>query len=173
MSLSLIVAELGRTLRQEIAWKFTTHPRASLAISLTAGLVLIVIGWSVISYLLWPPKRNTYGSVSGTVTSASGKPVADAVVLFVNDAAGAGTSAQTDANGRFTAQGIRAGRYAVAIQPVITIGNGELTKEETIAARLRLETSVPLRFQEASTSGLTADLVHGRNRYDVDLRGPR
>jgi hypothetical protein len=95
------------------------------------------------------------------------------VVLFVNDAAGAGASARTDAGGRFTARGIRAGRYTVAIQPVIESGTGELTKEEALAARTRLEASVPLRFQDASTSGLAADLLLGRNRYDVDLRAPR
>ena len=117
MSMLLIVEELGRTLRQEIARKFATHPRASLGVALVAGLVAVVVTWSAISALLWPPTRNAYGSVSGTVTSVSGSPVADAVVLFVNDAAGSGASAQTDARGNFTTRGIRAGRYAVAIQP--------------------------------------------------------
>jgi len=173
MSMILVVEELARTLRQEITRKFDTHPRASLAVSLAVGLIVVIIGWSALSALLYPPKRNAYGSVSGTVTSVSGGPVADAVVLFVNDAAGAGASARTDAGGRFTARGIRAGRYTVAIQPVIESGTGELTKEEALAARTRLEASVPLRFQDASTSGLAADLLLGRNRYDVDLRAPR
>ena len=75
--------------------------------------------------------------------------------------------------GNFTARGIRAGRYAVAIQPAIKPDNGELTKEYVLAARTQLEASVPLRFQETTTSGLTADLVLGRNRYDVDLRETR
>ena len=173
MSMILFVEELGRTLRQEIARKFATHPRASLGVALVAGLVAVVVTWSAISALLWPPTRNAYGSVSGTVTSVSGSPVADAVVLFVNDAAGSGASAQTDASGNFTARGIRAGRYAVAIQPAIKPGNGELTKENVLAARTQLEARVPLRFQETTTSGLTADLVLGRNRYDVDLRETR
>jgi hypothetical protein len=56
---------------------------------------------------------------------------------------------------------------------VIAVGNGELTKEQALDARARLEASVPVRFQDAATSGLTADLVVGRNRYDVDLRSPR
>ena len=166
MSMLLIVEELGRTLRQEIARKFATHPRASLGVALVAGLVAVVVTWSAISALLWPPTRNAYGSVSGS-------PVADAVVLFVNDAAGAGASAQTDASGNFTARGIRAGRYAVAIQPAIKPDNGELTKEDVLAARTQLEASVPLRFQETTTSGLTADLVLSRNRYDVELRVTR
>lgn len=173
MSMLLIVEELGRTLRQEIARKFATHPRASLGVALVAGLVAVVVAWSALSALFWPLKRNAYGSVSGTVTSVSGSPVADSVVLFVNDAAGAGASAQTDVSGNFTARGIRAGRYAVAIQPAIKPGKGELTKEEALAARTRLEASVPLRFQDASTSGLAVDLILGRNRYDVDLREPR
>jgi len=173
MSMILIVEELARTLRQEIARKFATHPRGSLGVACVAGLVAVVVAWSVLSAVLWPPRRNAYGSVSGTVTSVSGSPVADAVILFVNDAAGAGASTRTDASGRFTAGGIRSGRYAVAIQPVIKPGTGELTKEEVFAARTQLEASVPLRFQDASTSGLAADLVLGRNRYDVDLRKPR
>lgn len=173
MSMILVVEELARTLRQEITRKFDIHPRASLAVSVAVGLIAVIVGWSVLVALLYPPKRNAYGSVSGTVTSVSGGPVADAMVLFVNDAAGAGASARTDASGRFTARGIRAGRYAVAIQPVIEPVTGELTKEEALAARTRLEASVPLRFQDASTSGLAADLLLGRNRYDIDLRAPR
>jgi hypothetical protein len=173
MSIGFIVVELGRTLRHEIGRACATHPKTSAAAALVAGLVAVVVGWSVISSLLWPPQRNLYGSVSGTVTSVSGTPVADALVLFVNDAAGAGASGRTDASGHFTAQGIRAGRYVVAIQPVIEPSNGELSKDQVVAARSRLETSVPLRFQDASTSGLTADLVLGRNRYDIDLRSPR
>lgn len=173
MSMSLVVAELGRTLRQEIAGKFATHPRATVTVGLAAGAVAVFVAWSILSALLWSPKRNAYGSVSGTVTAVSGMPVADAMVLFVNDAAGSGASARTDAAGRFTAQGVRAGRYAVAIQPIVEIGTGELTKEEALAARTRLEAAVPLRFQEAGTSGLTADFVPGRNQYDIDLRGTR
>lgn len=172
MSIGFIVAELGRTLRHEIARACASHPKTSAAVALVAGLAAVVVAWSIVTSLLWPPQRNVYGSVSGTVTSVSGKPVADALVLFVNDAAGAGASGRTDASGRFTAQGIRAGRYAVAIQPAIEIGDGELTKEQVLAARTRLEASVPLRFQETATSGLVADLVLGRNRYDVDLRSP-
>lgn len=173
MSIAFVVAELGRTLRQEIARACVTHPKTSAAAGLVAGLVALAVAWSIISALIWPSQRNQYGSVSGTVTSVSGAPVADVMVLFVNDAAGAGASGRTDSSGRFTAQGIRAGRYAVAIQPAIEIGNGELTKEQVLAARTRLEASVPLRFQDAATSGLTADLVLGRNRYDIDLRIPR
>lgn len=173
MSIAFVVAELGRTLRQEIGRACATHPKTTAAAALVAGIVALAVAWSVISALLWPPQRNLYGSVSGTVTSVSGSPVADAIVLFVNDTAGAGASGRTDSSGSFTAQGIRAGRYAVAIQPVIEIGNGELTREQVLAARSRLEAGVPLRFQEAATSGLTADLVLGRNRYDVDLRSPR
>jgi len=173
MSIAFVVAELGRTLRQEIARACAAHPKTSAAAALVAGLVALAVAWSVISTLLWPPQRNLYGSVSGTVTSVSGTPVADVLVLFVDDAAGVGASGRTDSGGRFTAQGIRAGRYAVAIQPAIESGAGELTKEQVLAARSRLEASVPLRFQDAATSGLTADLVLGRNRYDVDLRSPR
>ena len=168
-----VIAELVRTLRQEIARAFEVRPRTSQAVAAVAGLVALVVAWSVISAVLWPPQRNLYGSVSGTLTSVSGTPVADALVLFVNEAAGTGASARTDPGGRFSAQGIRAGRYAVSIQPVIESGNAALTKEQVLAARTRLEANVPVRFQDAVTSGLTADLVLGRNRYDIDLRSLR
>jgi hypothetical protein len=173
MSVSLIVVELGRTLRQEVARAFTTRPKTTAAIALVAGLVALAVAWSVVSGLIWPPQRNLYGTVSGTVTSVSGTPVADVLVLFVDDAVGVGASGRTDSGGRFTAKGIRAGRYAVAIQPAIESGAGELTKEQVLAARSRIEASVPLRFQDAATSGLNADLVLGRNRYDIDLRSSR
>lgn len=171
--MSFLVAEVSRTLRQELARKFATHPRASLAVAVVAGLIAVVIAWSVISSLFWPPKRNAYGSVSGTATSVSGTPLPDVMVLFVNEAAGAGASARTDAGGHFTATGIRAGRYAVAIQPLIEGTEGELTKEQAVAASTCLEASVPLHFQDVSTSGLSAALVLGRNRYDIDLRTAR
>lgn len=169
----LVLSELGSMLWQVVARKFETNPRASLAVATVGGLVLLVALLSLVSSLLWPAQRNVWGSVSGEVTSVSGAPVANAAVLFVNDQAGVGASATTDSSGHFTAYGVQPGRYVVTIQPVIERSGGELTKEAALAARSKLEASVPLRFQDGATSGLEADLKRGRNRYDIDLRERR
>jgi len=173
MYLTLVMAELATTLRQVITEKFKTSPRTSLAVAATTGLLTLVLLWSALSALVWPPRRNVYGSVAGTVTSVNGSPVGNALVLFVDDTAGAGSSARTDSGGYYSANGVPRGTFAVAIQPVIEVVNGELTKEAADAARTQLEASVPLRFQAAETSGLTVTLRGGRNRYDIDLSGKR
>lgn len=173
MHVFLVLAELAATLRREIARCFETKPRMSTAVAATIAILGLFVLWSILSAIVWPPKRNVYGSVAGTVISVTGSPVANATVLFVNEAAGAGASGRTDAGGGYRAQGVPPGRYAVAIQPVVNVGSGELTKEMAEAARSQLETSVPLKFQDAATSGLTVELQRGRNRYDVNLSGKR
>lgn len=173
MYVKLLLAEVAATLQQAIARKFATNPRTSTAVAAAGGLVVLFVLWSALSAILWPPQRNVYGSVAGTVTSVTGAPVANAIVLFVNEAAGVGSSGRTDSGGGYVARGVQPGRYAVAIQPVITGGSGELTKEMADAARTQLEASVPRRFHDAGTSGLTAELKRGRNRYDVNLSGQR
>lgn len=173
MYVTLVLAEIATSLKQGIARRFETNPRTSMAVAVTGGLVALFLVWSILASVLWPPKRNVYGSVAGTITSVTGSPVGNAIVLFVNEAAGVGASGRTDASGSYTAHGVRPGTYSVAIQPVVSGGSGELTKEMVITAKAQFEPSVPLKFQDAATSGLTADFKRGRNRYDVNLSDKR
>jgi hypothetical protein len=93
-------------------------------------------------------------------------------VLFIDDATGVGASGKTDAGGAYRAEGIQAGRYAVAVQPVVEAGDREISHQDVLAARAALESRVPGRFQNVGSSGLTAMMTGGQNRYDIDLRGP-
>lgn len=173
MYLALVFAELMATLRQAVARKFETNPRLSVLAATVVGIVLLVAVWSLISTLMWPAQRNHYGSVAGRVTATTGEPVTNATVVFMNDAAGVGTSSRTDSSGNYVAYGVQPGSYAVAVQPVIGVTDGKITKEAVDAARSHMESAVPRKYQELHTSGLQADLKRGRNRFDVDLRTRR
>lgn len=173
MSASFVIAELASMLRRSIERKFETNPRMTLAVGATAGLVSLVLAWWTVSALFWPSARSAFGSVAGTVTSVTGSPVTNAIVMFVDDAAGVGSSGRTDSRGSYVARGIKPGRYAVAIQPIVNTGAGEITKEAVATARSQFEALVPLKFHETATSGLAVELKRGRNRYDVDLTGSR
>jgi len=160
---------LAESLRRSIAQRFETQPHLSAIVAAISGLILLVFLWSVLTAFLWPPKRNIYGLVGGTVTSVRGVPVADAIVLFIDEAIGVGASGQTDYAGRYLIRGVQPGTYRVAIQPVVRSGSSALTQEDVVAAKSQLEADVPLKFQDASTSGLAAELKRGRNYHDVDL----
>jgi hypothetical protein len=169
MFLIYACSTLAESLRRSISHRFETQPHLSAVVSAISGLILLAFLWSVLTAFLWSPKRTIYGSVGGIVTSVRGEPVADAVVLFINEAAGFGTSGQTDYAGRYMITRVQPGTYAVAIQPVVHSGSNALTQEDVVAAKSQLESHVPLRFQDASTSGLAAELKRGPNFHDVDL----
>jgi len=167
------LSEIVVALQREIARRVTTHPRTSLATLLIGGTLLLwVIAFWTVS-LVWPPRRSPWGSVAGRVAAIDGTPVANAIVLFVDDSAGVGASARTGTDGQYAAYGVQTGRYAVAVQPIVEVGNAELTQEAVLAARTRLEAAVPARFQEPQTSGLRVELQQGQNHYDVDLSATR
>lgn len=173
MYIALVCAELLASLRQAIARKCETHPRLSIMAATVVGLVLLAVGWTTVSALLLPVRRNRYGTVSGRVTATTGGPITNAIVVFMNEAAGVGASARIDAGGHYKAYGVQPGRYNVAVQPVVEFAGVELQKEAAEAARSRLEASVPLKFQETQNSGLEAELKGGRNRFDIDLSSRR
>lgn len=166
-------SEIVAALQREAARKFATHPRTSLAALLIGGALLLLAITFWMASLFWPQRRSQWGSVAGRIAAIDGTPVANAIVLFVDDSAGVGASARTGTDGQYAAHGVQPGTYAVAVQPVVEVGNAELTREAVLAARTRLEAAVPARFQEPQTSGLRVELQQGRNRYDVDLSAPR
>jgi hypothetical protein len=168
----LILGEIATTLRRGLLRQWEHNPRTTLAAGTALTAVLAVIVWSTLSAILWPPQRHAWGSVQGRVTSVAGEPVAGVVVLFIDDSTGVGASGKTDSSGAYRAEGIKAGRYAVAVQPVVEVSDREISQEDVLAARTALEPRVPKRFQEVGSSGLTATMTGGRNRYDIDLRGP-
>ena len=81
--------------------------------------------------------QNTTAGVSGTVTGADGKPVSGATVTVVHIDSGSTNTATTDANGRYTARGLRAGGpYTITISKGSLVDKREgvvLTLAETFA----------------------------------------
>jgi len=146
MYVALVFAELMASLRQAIARQFETNPRLSVMAGMAVGLILLVVLWSALSAFLWPPRRHHYGSVAGRITATTGEPVTNATVVFMNDAAGVGTSSRTDSGGNYIAYGVQPGSYAVAVQPVIEVVDGELKKEAVEAARSLIEAAVPRKY---------------------------
>ena len=66
--------------------------------------------------------QNTTASVGGQITGADGKPVAGATVVIVHVESGSTNTLTTDADGRYSARGLRAGGPYT-----ITISKGGLT----------------------------------------------
>jgi len=113
------------------------------------------------------------GNVSGTVT-LNGNPVNHAVVSFVSPD-GAIQSAITDASGKYTLEGVKAGPNQVTVR---TDEGGEETrtvkklggpKQAVAAAAAAGRTLVPAKYAETTTSGLTLTVKSGQNTYDIPL----
>lgn len=154
---------------QTLRSKFETSPKLSVLVTATAVLVATIVVGRAASVAFQPHSQRTAWSAAETVTSVRGLPVPNVIVLFVNENAGVGTSGKTDALGKYRAHGVEPGAYAVAIQPLADGGDTPLTKEAMLATRGQLDEVVPLKFQEAMTSGLTVNLKAGHNLFNVDL----
>jgi len=172
MSVVFYLLEFASTLRREFSRSWASRPQVTLAFVVASVSVVLWLCWSATAAMVWPPARHMWGSVHGKVTSVSGEAVVDVTVLFIDETAGVGSSGRTDAWGNYRAYGIRAGRYAVAVRPAPLSADRPPTREDVLAAKAVLEPSVPARFQEIGSSGLTVELQRGRNRYDIDLRSP-
>ena len=103
------------------------------------------------------------GSVSGKVT-CNGAPLSAGVVLFSNPQTGVGASAGLDTSGAYRIESIQTGQYQVAIQPPPPPAPHEM---EQAAAAPR--SSVPQKYQDPKTSGLTATVNEGPNTRDFAL----
>lgn len=168
-----VLADGAVLLRKALLRQWDRNPQATLAIGFPVCAIGCWLACTAVGGFLWPSPRHVWSSVHGTVTSIEGQAVADVTVVFVNDTSGVGASGRTDSWGHYHAQGVKPGRYVVALQPALPSGDHEVSREDVLAARARLEPDVPVRFQEAAHSGLTVELKRGSNRYDVDLRGKR
>ena len=83
--------------------------------------------------------QNTTASVSGVVTGADGKPVAAATIKVVHVDSGSTNSVQSDAQGRYTVRGLRAGGpYTITI----TDKAGQVDKREGVFLQLADATTV-------------------------------
>ena len=104
------------------------------------------------------------GTVTGTVTMA-GSPLTNGTVVYMDDATGVGGSAELDEQGQYAFDApLRAGQYAVSIQPP------PLPAPHETPAAPSEPFAVPQKFQDAKTSGLTAEVKEGKNVINFDLK---
>ena len=76
--------------------------------------------------------QNTTSGISGLITSVDGKPVTGAKVTIVHTESGSVNNTVTDAQGRYTARGLRAGGpYTITITQ-----NGVTEKRENVFVQL-------------------------------------
>jgi hypothetical protein len=105
-------------------------------------------------------------TITGSVT-LDGKPVTVGVVQFINEELGVGANAYLDDDGRYHIDTpFLTGRYGAAIlppPPPDPIMGGPPPKGPFI---------LPEKFASFETSGLSADLVEGRNTIDFALSNP-
>ena len=104
------------------------HPENWLGFSRTAVAVAVAMVAAAAPALA----QNTTAAVNGRVTGADGNPVAGASVTIVHVDSGSTNTATTDADGRYSARGLRAGGPFT-----ITISKGGLTdKREGVTLAL-------------------------------------
>lgn len=161
-----ITSEIGRSIGRLLA----SNPRARLAVIMIGAVFVLSAGVLSVA-ILTAPRRTEWGSVVGYVTAATGDRLpGGAKITFLDQDRGAGGSATVGVDGYFEVSGVQGGRYTVSIEPVIPDTGKPLTREDVNQARDRLAPLVPAKHQDVSTSGITAELTLGRNRFDVDLR---
>jgi hypothetical protein len=104
------------------------------------------------------------GTVSGKVT-LQGQPLAAGTVQFTNEKLGAGASGVLDATGTYRVETpLPTGQYEVMILPPPPPAPHEMNKAATLP-----RSSIPAKFQNPKTSGLTATLQEGANSADFAL----
>jgi hypothetical protein len=137
--------------------------RSSIAMFLTAGLVLCVTGCG-------GPSLPKTIAVSGKVTYKS-KPLDGAAVGFIATK-GPSASAVTDANGAYklttykNGDGAVPGEYAVTITKVIDPNPGASYLDPNSA---KLKSLIPEKYGEIKTSGFTAKVEKGKQEFIFNL----
>jgi len=128
--------------------------------SVLSGRLAICLGF--LASVCWctgcGPGAPPTGSISGKVTF-KGEPVTTGVITLVNDEAGLGASGELDASGNFRIDSIQTGQYKVAVYrpPPPPESNVDLKNWKL---------SIPGKYQDIETSGLTATVNEGENTAD-------
>jgi len=120
--------------------------------------------------------------VTGSVTY-NGQPVEGATVTFVAGASeGRGALGTTDASGKFQLTTFEAGDGAIPGSYKVTVAkttgdSGPMTQEDGVVVpptggppTTEVKDELPVKYKDASTSGLTADVQEGQdNEFTFDL----
>jgi hypothetical protein len=114
----------------------------------------------------------TTGSVTGTV-SLDGKPLNDAEIVFYSDKRmGLGDIVNGDIVNVTTYtsnDGVLIGEHRVAVRPKIDEAELMRSPFESSPKKKKRKSKIPLKYQRADTSGLTAKIKAGENPISFEL----
>jgi hypothetical protein len=118
--------------------------------------------------------RLKLGKVEGTV-SVGGKPLEAGKIIFQSD--GARAAFGSIENGKIidvttyeTGDGVPVGLQRYAIQP--TTDEAIMMRDPAKAAKMMKEAGIPMKYQQAKTSGLRVEIKkRGVNTITVDIEG--
>ncbi|WP_242112394.1 TonB-dependent receptor [Luteimonas aquatica] len=103
--------------------------------------------------------QNTSAGVGGTVTGADGQPVAGAEVTITHVESGTVSRATTDANGRYTARGLRVGGpYSITVNKA---GSGTDTEENVYLGLSQISTVDAQLKNDVTTLGTVQAVAAG------------
>ena len=150
---------LESVLVEEIKFPISQMTRISLGAQMAILLAFSAcMGWCTGCGPVGPPT----GSVSGRVTY-NGQPLATGVVTFINEKTGSGASSDLDSSGSYHIESIRTGKYNVAVHR----HPPPLSEDPRVFENWKL--SIPDKYQDTQTSGLTVTVEEGRNTADFGL----
>lgn len=113
------------------------------------------------------------GEVEGTVTM-DGKPLTEGSITFYVVETGASVGAELGAGGKFKFDDpVPVGEYQVAFHPAEIPQPDHATSEKL--ARVSAKTTIPVAYQDESTSGIVADVKEGTNppfEFKLLKKGP-
>ena len=121
------------------------------------------------------PDLGPFGQVSGRVTHKN-KPVTNATITFTCPKSGQVATADLQLDGTYTMrlngrEGLPVGKYLAYLLPDLV----KMKKGETDFSRDRspynpdIAPEIAMKYRDESSSGFTAEVVEGKNRFDFDL----
>lgn len=104
------------------------------------------------------------GTVTGTVT-LKGSPMKQGIIHFVNSGMGSEASAELTDSGQYRVEvPIAAGEYQVRFGPPL------LPPPDQMASAKPVTVTVPAKYQDVATSGITATIKEGENQHNFELK---
>ena len=114
--------------------------------------------------------QNTSSSLSGRIVDAAGKPVAGATVEIIHVPSGTSRTVVTDAEGRYSAQGLRVGGPF----DVKASGAGSAGEQDDVYLKLAEETTLNLTVAPSTAqelAGVTVTAVSPGATFQPDNKG--
>jgi hypothetical protein len=117
------------------------------------------------------------GTISGKVTTPSGKPLACGKITFLSEVGNRDPFSTDIKDGQYRIEGVPAGPAQVIVQPQSSAGAGRLKGDgnrDTLPPGKRGPADganeVPEKYHDARKSGLKLTVQGGENTFNVDLK---